>query len=304
MNHSFKFIVNPSDVIKIEITSFLQYCALKNILSKFTSNNIKPLKNNKNLVLFDDKVTDASFTKYIQMTQSEKEAFKTSCLKDVNDSSLFFDAISEIEYSGSFKDLRKPLEPQGPLEHNSNDSDEDEGYTVSNLYTIFMNHEHAKKYLLKYVPKNSEEVRYIRMHGINDSSIIYYDDCYINFYIVDLNHEDEEDHKEYTKLVDCINTNTYLLMFMNKFHLENIYDDVCVYTEDPDTIHKVLMDNQAIIDTMASNISYMDNGLIKYYLHVYNVFNELQTSITNVANAYESTKKDVEDKLAVLKGLS
>ena len=296
MNHSFKFIVNPSDVIKIEITSFLQYCALKNILSKFTSNNIKPLKNNKNLVLFDDKVTDASFTKYIQMTQSEKETFKTTCLKDVNASSLFFDAISEIEYSGSFRDLRKPLEL------NSNDSDEN--YTVSDLYTIFMSHEHAKKYLSKYVPKNSEEIRYVRMYGINDSSIIYYDDCYINFYIVDLNHEDDEDHKEYTKLVDCINTNTYLLMFMNKFHLENIHDDVCVYTEDPDTIHKVLMDNQAIINTMANNISHMDNKSVKYYLHVYNVFNELQTSITNVANAYESTKKEAEGKLAVLKGLS
>ena len=295
MNHSFKFIVNPDDVRKIEITSFLQYCALKNTLSKFTSNNIKSLKDNRNPVLFNDEIKDASFTEYIQMTQSEKDTFKTTCLKDVNDSSLFFDAISEIEYTGSFRDLKKPLK------NDSHDSNEE--FTVDDLYAIFMNHEHAKKYLSKYVPKNSEEIRYIRMHSINDSSIIYYDDCYIKFYIVDLNHEDKEVHKEYTKLVDCINTNTYLLMHMNKWHVENIHDDLCVYTEDPTVIHEVLMNNQAIIDRMASNISYMDNRLVKYYLHVYDIFNELQTSITNVANAYESIKKEAENKLAVLNGL-
>ena len=299
MNHSFKFIVNPSDVIKIEITSFLQYCALKNTLAKFTSNNIKSLINNKNHVIFNDKIGDTSFTEYIQMTQSEREAFKTSCLKSVNDSSLFFDAISEIEYPGSFRDLRKPLE----LNSNDLDEDEDENYTVSDLYTIFMNHEYAKKYLSKYVPKNSEEVRYIKIHNINDHALIYYDDCYVNFYVVDLNNKGSEDHKEYTKLIDCINTNTYLLMHMNKWHVENINDDICVYTEDPDTIHEVLMNNQQIIDTMASNISYMDNGLIKYYLHVNDILNELQTSITNVANAYESTKKEAENKLAMLNGL-
>ena len=298
MNHSFKFIVNPSDVREIEITSFLQYCALKNTLSKFTSNNIKSLINNKNPVIFNDEIKDASFTEYIQMTRSERETFKTTCLKGVNDFSLFFDAISEIEYPGSFRDLR-------PSELNSNDSDENEGeeYTVADLYTIFMNHEHAKKYLAKYVPKNSEEVRYIKIHNINDHALIYYNDCYINFYVVDLNHKDSEDHKEYTKLVDCINTNTYLLMHMNKWHVENINDDICVYTEDPDTIYKVLMNNQRVIDTMASNISCMDNGLIKYYLHVNDILNELQTSITNVANAYESTKKEAENKLAMLNGL-
>ena len=230
------------------------------------------------------------------MTQSEREAFKTTCLKGVNDSSLFFDAISEIEYPGSFRDLR-------PSELNSNDSDEYEEYTVSDLYTVFMNHEHAKKYLAKYVPKNSEEVRYIKMHNINDHALIYYDDCYVNFYVVDRNHKDKEVLKEYTKLVNCINTTTYLLMHMNKWHVENINDDICVYTEDPATIHKVLMDNQQIIDTMASNISCMDNGLIKYYLHVNDILNELQTSITNVANAYESTRKEAKNKLAVLKGL-
>ena len=296
MNQSFKFIVNPNDTMQIEITSFLQYCALKNTLSEFTSNNIKSLINNKNHVIFNNKIGDTSFTEYIQMTQSEREAFKTTCLKGVNDSSLFFDAISEIEYPGSFRDLR-------PSELNSNDSDEYEEYTVSDLYTVFMNHEHAKKYLAKYVPKNSEEVRYIKMHNINDHALIYYDDCYVNFYVVDLNNKDSEDHKEYTKLIDCINTNTYLLMHMNKWYVENINDNFCVYTEDPDTIYKVLINNQRIIDTMASNISCMDNGLIKYYLHVYDILNELQTSITNVTNAYEFTKKEAENKLAVLKGL-
>ena len=32
MNHSFKFIVRPNRCVEIEITSLLQYCALKNIM--------------------------------------------------------------------------------------------------------------------------------------------------------------------------------------------------------------------------------------------------------------------------------
>ena len=76
MDNSFKFIVNPKNTKQIEVTSFLQYCALKNTLSKFNSNKIKPFKTNYHSVEFRDDITkrcpEAGFTEYIQMEQSEK----------------------------------------------------------------------------------------------------------------------------------------------------------------------------------------------------------------------------------------
>ena len=93
MNHSFKLIVNPSNTEQVEITSLLQYCALKNILSKLTSNNIKPLDFNSNDVYFSNIITDVnpdvSFTKYALMTRSEKNNFQTETLWKIWDS-LFF----------------------------------------------------------------------------------------------------------------------------------------------------------------------------------------------------------------------
>ena len=296
MNHSFRFIVNPNSK-DLEITSLLQYCALKNTLSELTSNNIKSLKFNENPVLFADMFTRdkqcASFTEYIKKNQSEKNDFKTEILKE-DSVSLFFNAISEIDYAGSFVASRS---------WNSNSITLND-YTVDDLYTIFMNHEHAKKYLLKYIPKNSEDICYALLPDANDkSNDIVYDDGVINFYIIGSGYKDKKAKEEYIKLVNYVNENIDFQIFKNNGHIENTYDDLCVYTEDPTIIHKVLMNNQSIIDTMASNIFYIKHRLHSKDFYKFNVYNELQTSIENVVETYETTKKEVEDKLAVLNDL-
>ena len=300
MNHSFKFIVNPNNTENIEITSLLQYCALKNSLSELTSNNIKSLKYNEYPVFFSDAIKDvkpdASFTKYIQKKQSEKNAFKTKSLKDITAFSLFFNAISEIEYAGSFKGLR-------PWKYNNTAPDH---YTVDDLYTIFMHYEYAKKYLLKYIPKNSEEVCYVQIPKTtttNKGVDIRYDDSFINFDIIGSKYKDKEAKEEYVRLVNCINENVDFQILKNNGHLENTYDDLCVYTEDPDIIHKVLMNNQVIIDTMVNDIFYINYRLHEKYSHRSDVFNELQSSITNVVDTYETSKKKTEDNLLTLNGL-
>ena len=89
----------------------------------------------------------------------------------------------------------------------------------------------------------------------------------------------------------------------NNGHIENIYDELCVYTEDPTIIHNVLKNNQVIIDKMASNIHYINYILHEKYSRRSVVFNELQTSITNVVNTYESSLKETGDNLAVLNDL-
>ena len=269
MNHSFKFIVRPNRYVEIEITSLLQYCALKNILSNFDLNNIKSLKYNENHVLFSETIINAdpraSFTEYILMTQSERDAFKQKTFKEEG-VSLFFDAISEVEYKNSFTDLR-------PTDYDF--YGDPFKYTVEDLYLIFMNHEHAKKYLSKYIPKNSKEIRYVDMdkNTWEDYIIRYYDNS-IKFDIIDSWHKDKEVLKEYAKLINCIKRNTYFHYFKNNGHIENTYDEFCVYTEDPAIIHKVLMNNQAIIDKMANDISYINHRQHDNYSHRSIVFNE------------------------------
>ena len=298
MNHSFKFIVHPNRTENVEITTLLQYCALKNILSNFDSNYIKSFEYNNQPVLFSDEITDvepdASFTEYIQKKQDKRNDFISMCLDNSNDLSLFFDAISEIEYPGSFKDLR-------PWEYNDIVPDD---YSVNDLYTIFMRYEYAKRYLSKYIPKNSEEICYaqITRNTANDIKI-YYDDCYTKFTIISSNCEDEKSKEEYIKLVNCINENIDFQILKNNGHIENTYDELCVYTEDPTIIHNVLKNNQVIIDKMASNIHYINYVLHKKYSRRSVVFNELQTSITNIVNTYESTLKEIGDNLAVLNDL-
>ena len=81
MNNSFKFIVNPKNTKQIEITSFLQYCALKNILSKFAPKYIESLDCNFNHILFSDTNKNfkpsTSFTKYIQISpEARQEVFR------------------------------------------------------------------------------------------------------------------------------------------------------------------------------------------------------------------------------------
>ena len=298
MNHSFKFIVNLNRTRDIEITSLLQYYALKNTLANFTSNNIKSLNYNKNPVLFSDTITnvkqDASFTKYIQKKQSERNAFKTKYLEDITDSSLFFDAISEIEYPCSFK---------GPRPWKYNDIAPDY-YTVDDLYTLFMRYEYAKMYLSKYIPKNSEEVCYVRIPKSDfDKPFIRYDDSFVKFDIINFNFENNEAREEYTRLVNCIKESVEVQISKNNGHIENTYDELCVYTEDPAIIHKVLMNNQKVIDTIAKYIFYINYRLHTNYFYKYDVFNELQTSIENVVETYETTKKETEDNLAVLNDL-
>ena len=167
MNNSFKFIVNPNYTYEIEITSFLQYCALKNTLSEFNSNNIKPLKNNRNPVSFSNKITNiesnVSFTKYIQMERDEKDAFKTKIFKEegVN---LFFDAISDSLYSGLCKN-RVFLD----LFH----YDDPDYQTVNDLYKFFTSGISAEYYLSKYIPKNSKEVCYQKKLSYQFTSYVF-----------------------------------------------------------------------------------------------------------------------------------
>ena len=298
MNNSFKFIVNPSDTTQIEITSLLQYCALKNILSEFNCKKIKSLSSKSNEVYFSRKNRNfnlgISFTTYIQKSQSERDALKTTCLEDIDEFSLFFNAISEIEYPHSFRDLR----PYGlGFSTYSN-------YLVNDLYTIFKHREYAKKYLSKYIPKTSEEVCYAQIpKTTNKYDKIYYDDSFINFTVIEFDYKNKESDEEYIKLIKCINENVDFQFLRNKGYIENIVDDLCIYTKDPAIIHKVLMNNQSIIDTMVSDILYIHNRQQSKYSCRHVVSNELQSSITDVVNIYESRKKKAEDNLVVLNDL-
>ena len=299
VHDSFKFIVNPRNTTEIEITSFLQYCALKNNLSNLTSNNIKPLKYNKNPVLFTCDVTDidpdASFTKYALMSQSEKNAFKTKTLKK-NYYSLFFNALSDSGYLKYFKERR------GMRFEYRNDAPD--YFTVDDLYIFFMEYTPKNNYLPTYIPKNSCDICYVQIPETTDFDVnIYYNDNSINFDIIDSEHDDKETVEEFTKLVNCINESTNLQISKNDGHIENTYDNFCVYTEDPTIIHKVLMNNQRVIDTMRNyiiDIKYRQRGK---YSQIFDILNELQTSITNVVNAHESIVKKTKDNLAVLNDL-
>ena len=302
MNNSFKFIVNPNYTYEIEITSFLQYCALKNTLSEFNSNNIKPLKNNRNPVSFSNKITNiesnVSFTKYIHMERDEKDAFKTKIFKEegVN---LFFDAISDSLYSGLCKN-RVFLD----LFH----YDDPDYQTVNDLYKFFTSGISAEYYLSKYIPKNSKEVCYISMHmdyDENDNEIvdIYHDDGFIKFDIIRSENKDSEYQKEYSRIVNSIYENIDVQKIKNNGYIENTYNESCVYTEDPTIIHKVLMNNQSIINKVSSDIDYLNLRQETLCLNRYDIFIELQISIANVENSCKSAKKKVKDNLAMLNDL-
>ena len=300
MNNSFKFIVNSNNDEQVEITTLLQYCALKNILSKFNSNKIKPLKYNINPVLFSDKIIDdypdASFTEYLQKEQSERDSFKTKTLKEDN-VSLFFDALSNCEDSRFLtrrrEILRKEYEDTAP-----------NYYTVEDLCMIFMNHLSAKNYLSKYIIKNSEEICYAQMSGTAEDYVdIWYDDKCIAFDIINFKCKDKEDIREFTKLVNCINESFELQFSKNNGLIADTCDDLCVYTEDPTTIREVLSNNQRIIDTTRKYINYMECTSRGRYSHIFNISNELQSSITNVINSYESRKKKIKNNSTALDGL-
>ena len=180
MNHSFKLIVNPSNTEQVEITSLLQYCALKNILSKLTSNNIKPLDFNSNDVYFSNIITDVnpdvSFTKYALMTRSEKNNFQTETLGKIWDS-LFFNALSDCGHLHIFKERRQRL-------RNEYTDTAPDNFTVEDLCTIFMENQPARKYLSEYIPEIPGEICYAQIpKTINNNTTICYDDNYINFII-------------------------------------------------------------------------------------------------------------------------
>ena len=297
MNNSFKFIVNPNDTEDIEITSLLQYCALKNTLSNLTSNNIKPLKFNKNPVLFSSKDIGTRFTEYIRMSRSERNAFKTKTLDECDDS-VFFDALSECERAHPGFLRRREIHKR-----KYKDATQD-NYTVDDLCTIFMSYD-VSEYLLKYIPEESCEICYAQISKATDNKNIniWYEDEYIRFDIIDSVHDDTGNIEEFTKLVDYINKSVGLQISKHDGHIENTYDNLCVYTKDPAIICKVLKNNQRIINKMLCCITDINHKPCGKYSRVFDISNELQTSITNVVNAHESMKKKIKDNLTVLNDL-
>ena len=304
MNHSFKFIVNPNNTKQVEITTLLQYCALKNTFSEFIPNNIKSMNFSGNQVYFSNKNKnfnpDISFTKYIQMEQSERDIFKTKYLNDINAFSLFFDALSESENLNYFKERRH-------LRFENKDTTSPDNYIIDDLYTVFMYHEYANRYLSKYIPKNSKEVCYVDMNkDSRGNTDILYDDNFIKFNIIGTKHNDEEIEElvnEYSSLVNCINDIIAIQISNNDGLVENTYDEFCIYTEDPNIIQKVLMNNQRIIDTTRRYIDNMKYRPCGKYSHTLDIFIELQTLITNIVNSCESSKKKAENRLAMLNNL-
>lgn len=300
VHNSFKFIVNPCrKTTEIEITSLLQYCALKNILSKFILNNIKSLKCNKNPIRFGDEVTnvypDASFTKYVQMPQSERDSFKTKISMEFSNT-LFFDALSKKECLDFFKE-------QKYLEQEYRDTVQDH-YIVDHLYTFFMNNYRSHKYLSEYETKHPYYICYVEIPKIVDKDIdICYDDGCIHFDIINSEHNDKEDIEEFIRLINCINESIELQILKNNGHIENTYDELCVYTKDPTVIHDVLERNQLTIRDIKYNIDSLNYKPHEKYSHVFDISNELHTSIANVINTCETRKKKAEDSLTVLKGL-
>ena len=298
MNHSFKLIVNPSDTTEIEITSLLQYCALKNTLSELTSNNIRPLKFNRNPVLFSNENISTRFTEYIRMSRSERNTFKTKALDECDDS-IFFDALSECECAHPGFLRRREI-----YRREYKDTTQDY-YTVDDLCTNFMSI-NASEYLLKYIPEDTCEVCYAEISKTNDNKDINicYEDEYISFDIIDSIHDDTGNTEEFTKLVDYIDESVGLQISKHDGHIENTCDNLCVYTKDPDIICKVLKNNQRIINEMISCItdikSHKPCGKCSC---VFDISNELQTSITNVVNARESIEKKTKDNLAALNDL-
>lgn len=298
MNHSFKIIVNPRITTEIEITSLLQYCALKNTLSKLTSNNIKPLKFNKNPVSFSSKDIGTKFTEYIRMSRSERNAFKTKALEEC-DNSVFFDALSECEctHSGFLRRRERHRREYKDTAPNN--------YTVDDLCTNFM-FINGSEYLLKYIPEESCEVCYAQIYKTTDGKDIeiWYEDDFISFNIIDSVHDDTGNIEEFNKLVDYINESVGLQISKHDGHIENTYDNLCVYTKDPDIICKVLKNNQRIINEMLSCIDDIKSHKpCGKYSCVFDISNELQTSITNVINAHESIEKKIKDNLTVLNDL-
>ena len=302
MSKSFRFIVEPGEkTIKIEITSLLQYCALKNILSKFILNNIKPLKCNKNPIRFGNKVTDfypdTTFTKYVQMSKSERDSFKTKFLEENNYYSLFFDVLSKNDCLIFFKE-------QIYLEEEYRDTTVPDQYIVDHLYTFFMHCDYGYGYLSEYDSDVSYELCYVEIPKNIDKDIdICCDDEYIHFDIINSKHNDKEDIEEFVRLIKCINESIELQILKNNGHIENTYDELCVYTEDPTVIHDVLRHNQHTIRDIKYIIDSINYKQHEKYSHVFNISNELNTSIANVINTYESKKKKTEDNLTVLKGL-
>ena len=208
----------------------------------------------------------------------------------------FFNALSDCGHLHIFKERRQRL-------RNEYTDTAPDNFTVEDLCTIFMENQPAKKYLSEYVPEIPGEICYAQIpKTINDDTTIHYDDNYINFIIAGFNCKNENT-KEYIKFVNCINEHIDFSMLHNCKHIENTYDDLCVYTEDPDITHKVLMNNQKIIDTIAKDIYFINLYLHgdQSYRHI--VSNELQTSITNVVNTYETVIKKAGENLAALKEL-
>lgn len=284
MDNSFKFIVNPKNTKQIEVTSFLQYCALKNTLSKFNSNKIKPFKFNNSYVGFRDDITkrcpEADFAEYIQMEQSEKDNFTNSLKEEYLDPSLFYEVLAEC---GHLKCL------------NYNPYSDD--YMVNDLFDAFSGVYKIDEYLLKYIKNRSckkiPDFVCVEIPETTDKKFeICYDDECLFFYIIYSGYDDKEDIEEFAKLINCINESTKLQISKHNGHIENTHDDICVYTSDPDVICKVLNNNNEILGRMNRYINCIKDSLLKKKSYTFDIITELQSSITNVVNAYEYIKKD------------
>ena len=255
MDNSFKFIVNPKNTKQIEVTSFLQYCALKNTLSKFNSNKIKPFKTNYNPVEFRDDITkrcpEADFIEYVQMEQSEKDNFTKDLKKEYLDPSLFYEVLAECEHLKCLK--RSPY------------SDD---YVVNDLFDAFSGVYKIDEYLLKYTKnrccKKSQCPVCVEIPETTDKDFeICYDDECLYFGIIYSEFDDKEDIEEFAKLINCINESTKLQISKHNGHIENTHDNVCVYTSDPDVICKVLNNNNEILGKMHWYINCIKDKLLR-----------------------------------------
>ena len=288
MDNSFKFIVNPKNTKQIEVTSFLQYCALKNTLSKFNSNKIKPFKSNYHSVDFRDDITkrcpEACFTEYIQMEQSEKDNFTKSFKEEYRERSLFYEVLAVCGHLKSFKYKERPPS----LNY----------CKVEDLFDAFSGVYKIDEYLLKYTKylscnKSPGFPCIEEMPETTDKDFeICYDDESLYFGIVYSKYDDKEDIKEFAKLINCINESTKLQISKHNGHIENTHDDICVYTSDPDVICKVLNNNNEILGRMNWYINCIKDSLLKKKSYTFDIITELQSSITNIVNAYEYIKKD------------
>lgn len=169
---------------------------------------------------------------------------------------------------------------------------------VNDLFDAFSGVYKIDKYLLKYTKyrgcKKIPSFVCVEIPETTDKDFeICYDDECLYFGIIYSEFDDKEDIEEFAKLINCINESTKLQISKHNGHIENTHDNVCVYTSDPDTIYKVLNNNNnEILGKMHWYINCIKDKLLRKKCYTFDIVNELQSSITNVVNAYEYIKKD------------